>query len=59
MTTADWTDTENDTIVAGYFAMLSDELSGRRYNKVAQNPALCSKWSKSRGAVMLQVSQTT
>jgi|TARA_R100000789_G_scaffold13086_1_gene16852 hypothetical protein len=59
MAPADWSDNENDTVVAGYFSMLSDELSGRRYNKVAQNPALCSKWSKSRGAVMLQWSQTT
>jgi hypothetical protein len=40
MTTADWSDIENDMIVAGYFAMLSDDLSGRRYNKAAQRDRL-------------------
>ncbi len=28
-----WTDYENDLIVADYFAMLADDISGRRYNK--------------------------
>jgi hypothetical protein len=29
----DWSNAENDLIVADYFAMLADDLSGRRYNK--------------------------
>ncbi|UIP06925.1 DUF3883 domain-containing protein [Erythrobacter sp. SDW2] len=33
MADEDWDDTENDLIVADYFAMLTDELAGRRYNK--------------------------
>lgn len=33
MTDEDWDDTENDLIVADYFAMLTDELSDRHYNK--------------------------
>jgi hypothetical protein len=33
MSRPDWSDAENDLIVADYFAMLADDLSGRRYNK--------------------------
>lgn len=33
MSEGDWDDTENDLIVADYFAMLTDELAGRPYNK--------------------------
>lgn len=33
MATEEWTDAENDLIVADYFSMLSDDVSGRRYNK--------------------------
>lgn len=29
----DWSDNENDLIVADYFLMLTDELDGRSYNK--------------------------
>lgn len=29
----DWTDEENDLIVADYFAMLAEDIAGRRYNK--------------------------
>ena len=36
----DWTDAENDRIVADYFEMLSSELVGRRYNKAEHNRAL-------------------
>lgn len=32
MSSPDWSDAENDLIVADYFAMLADDLSGRRYN---------------------------
>ncbi|WP_116599993.1 DUF3883 domain-containing protein [Primorskyibacter marinus] len=51
MTTGDWSDIENDTIVAGYFSMLSDELSGRRYNKAAQNRSLQDQIGRSRGSI--------
>jgi hypothetical protein len=40
MTSGDWSISENDAVVASYFAMLSDELSARAYNKAAQNRAL-------------------
>lgn len=33
MSDGDWDDAENDLIVADYFAMLTDELAGRPYNK--------------------------
>jgi len=33
MAAAPWSDTENDLIVADYFAMLKDDISGRGYNK--------------------------
>ena len=36
----EWSDLENDAIVADYFSMLSDELAGSRYNKAAHNRAL-------------------
>ncbi|MES2043775.1 MAG: DUF3883 domain-containing protein [Pseudomonadota bacterium] len=42
MSRNDWTDAQNDAIVADYFAMLADDLAGRRYNKAARNRALQS-----------------
>lgn len=33
----DWTDSENDLIVADYFAMLTDELASRPYSKAEHN----------------------
>ena len=33
MSNGAWTDEENDLIVADYFAMLADDISGRHYNK--------------------------
>ena len=35
MSDVDWTDSENDLIVADYFAMLNAEISGQEYNKSA------------------------
>lgn len=35
-----WTDEENDLIVADYFAMLADGISGRRYSKAEHRRAL-------------------
>lgn len=40
MSSLDWTDDENDLIVADYFSMLSDELAGRFYNKAQHNRQL-------------------
>jgi hypothetical protein len=36
----DWTDDENDAIVADYFAMLADDIAGRPYNKAQHNRML-------------------
>jgi hypothetical protein len=35
-----WTDQENDLIVADYFAMMADDISGRSYNKAEHNRGL-------------------
>ena len=40
MSDVDWTDFENDLIVADYFAMLTAEISGRDYNKSAHRRQL-------------------
>jgi hypothetical protein len=40
MSSSDWTDDENDLIVADYFSMLSDELAGHPYNKAEHNRRL-------------------
>ena len=37
MAKGDWTDEENDLIVADYFAMLADDIAGRPYNKAEHN----------------------
>ena len=51
MSSSDWSDTENDAVVVSYFSMLSDELSGRPYNKAAQNRLLQEKMGRSRGSI--------
>jgi hypothetical protein len=51
MTGEDWTDQENDAIVADYFAILLEELSGRRPNKAAHNRALQAAISRGRGSI--------
>ena len=38
----DWTDIENDLLVADYFSMLSQELSGRFYSKAEHNRSIRS-----------------
>ena len=48
---ADWTDEENDSIVASYFAMLADDLDGRNYSKAARNRALQSQIGRPRGSI--------
>ncbi|WP_173931664.1 DUF3883 domain-containing protein [Chelativorans sp. Marseille-P2723] len=51
MVSGDWSDTENDAVVAAYFAMLSDELAGRPFNKAAQNRLLQEQIGRSRGSI--------
>lgn len=38
--TGDWTDAENDAIVADYFAMLADDIAGRPYGKAGHHRLL-------------------
>ncbi|MBW7921724.1 MAG: DUF3883 domain-containing protein [Rubellimicrobium sp.] len=47
----DWTDVENDLIVAGYFAMLADDFAGRPYNKARHNRDLQTRINRDRGTI--------
>lgn len=40
MSDGPWTDSENDLIVADYFAMLADDIAGRPYNKAEHRRGL-------------------
>lgn len=40
MSNRPWTDAENDLIVADYFAVLAEDISGRRYSKAEHRRAL-------------------
>ncbi|WP_170403269.1 DUF3883 domain-containing protein [Ruegeria arenilitoris] len=51
MSGEEWSDWENDAIVADYFSMLTDELSGARYNKAAHNRALQELIGRSKGSI--------
>ena len=52
MSSSAWTDTENDLIVADYFAMLADDIAGRPYNKAEHRRALLPLLNgRSEGAV--------
>ena len=42
MSSEDWTDTENDLIVADYFAMLANDIARRPYNKAQHRRGLVS-----------------
>lgn len=46
-----WTDAENDTIIADYFAMLADDLAGKPYNKAQHNRDLQAAIGRSRGSI--------
>ena len=46
-----WTDDENDATVADYFAMLAEELAGRRYNKAEHNRRLQARIGRGQGAI--------
>jgi hypothetical protein len=47
----DWTDAQNNLIVADHFAMLADDLAGRPYNKAAHNRTLQMALGRPRGAI--------
>jgi len=46
-----WTDDENDAIVADYFAMLADDEAGRPYSKADHNRRLQTKIGRPRGSI--------
>ena len=46
-----WTDEENDATVADYFAMLAEDLAGRRPNKAEHNRFLQARIGRSQGAI--------
>lgn len=47
----DWTDTQNDIIVADYFAMLADDILGRPYSKAEHNRDLQELIGRPRGSI--------
>ena len=51
MPVAPWSDVENDAIVAVWFGMLRDELTGRPANKAAKNRRLQELLGRSRGSI--------
>jgi hypothetical protein len=48
---SNWTDGQNDLIVADYFAMLGEELAGREYVKSHHNEALQKLTGRNRGSI--------
>ena len=46
----DWTDEQNDAIVADYFAMLADDIAERPYSKAEHNRLLQSAIGRQRGS---------
>ena len=51
MNAENWSDQDNDVIVAVYFHMLGDELAGRDYNKTAHNRSLQQVLGRSKGSI--------
>lgn len=47
----DWTDDQNDAIVADYFAMLADDEAGRPYSKAEHNRRLQALIGRPRGSI--------
>lgn len=47
----DWSDVEIDLIVADYFGMLADELTGTHFNKAEHNRQLQQLIARSRGSI--------
>jgi hypothetical protein len=48
---SDWSDAENDAIVADYFAMLADDWRGQPYNKAEHNRALRARIGRGKGSI--------
>jgi hypothetical protein len=51
MAPGDWTDQQNDAIVADYFAMLADDEAGRPYSKAEHNRRLQEAIGRPRGSI--------
>ena len=51
MSNGPWTDDENDLIVADYFAMLTDDVAGRPYNKAEHNRDLQARIDRNRSSI--------
>lgn len=51
MNSIDWTNQQNDAIVADYFEMIQSELSKTKYNKAAHNRILQQKIGRSKGSI--------
>lgn len=52
MSGADWSDEENELIVADYFAMLADDIAGRPYNKAQHRRSLLPRLDgRSEGSI--------
>ncbi len=47
----DWTDEQNDAIVADYFAMLAKDVAGQDYNKAEHNRLLQPTVNRPRGSI--------
>jgi hypothetical protein len=47
----DWTDEQNDAIVADYFAMLADDVAGHPYSKAEHNRSLQTVIRRPRGSI--------
>ena len=50
-TGSDWTDHENDLLVADYFAMLGEEMAGRPYVKAHHRRTIVEQTGRSEGSV--------
>ncbi|MAO26164.1 MAG: hypothetical protein CMN15_02950 [Roseovarius sp.] len=59
MSLSDWSDPENDAVVATYFSMLIDELSNRPFNKAAHNRVLQGQIGRSRGSIEFKLSNVS
>ncbi len=51
MASMDWSDGENDAIVADYFAMLADDEAGRPYNEAEHNRGLQQRIGRQRTSI--------
>jgi hypothetical protein len=51
MQVGNWTDSENDLIIADYFAMLADDIAGQAYNKAEHNRMLQARITRNRASI--------